>query len=107
ENETGELRQLPIGHARDPVRRFGVEVAAQSLGEGLERSHRILVTTAPQDQRAFDLDGASQFADQARLADARVTFDEKEVALALSDRRPPVVQQGRLTVSSDERTLRR
>ena len=65
EDETGELLELPVGHPGDPVRRLGVEVSAERLGEGLERRHRFLVATTPEDERAFVLHGARQVAHRA------------------------------------------
>ncbi len=105
EDEAGELRELPHGHARDPVGRLGMEVAPQRLGEGLERRDRILVTASPQHQRALVLDRAGQRADETRLPDARIAVDEQEAALALADRRPPLAQQDGFTVPPDQRPL--
>ncbi len=62
EDEAGELGELPVGHPRDPIGRLGVEVPAERLGEGLKRRHRLLVTTAPQDERALALHGTGELA---------------------------------------------
>ena len=78
QDEPGELGELPVGHARNPVRREGLEVAPECLGEGLERRHRILVAAAPQHQCALRFDGVGQLGHQSRLPDARVAVDQQE-----------------------------
>jgi hypothetical protein len=90
QDQSGELGQLPVRHARNAVRRERLEVTPQRLREGLERRHRILVAAAPQHQRAVRLDGVRQVDHEPRLPDARVTVYQQEPPGAVSDRRPPV-----------------
>ena len=83
QDQPGELGELPVRHARDPVRRQRLEVPPECLCEGLERGHRVLVAAAPQDQGPFRFDGTRQLRHQSGLADARVAVDEEEAPGAL------------------------
>jgi len=69
------------------------------------RVHRELLTCALDPEAGLILDAGAELFDQTRLADPRLTHDERELTFTPASAFPTAEQQPHLVVAPDERSL--
>ena len=101
-NEPRELAPERAELAPQHLRGHRRSVPAQRLDERLIGDQRLLVTAAEKDRRAILMSGTGEFAHEPRLADARVTRDQREPARPGACFRPLGPKPSERVLATDE-----